>query len=67
MIPDQEDNGIELKVMRGDTYRSSVDQAINEEISAENSMLSIENVNSIIGIISSLHLPIFLKLIIICF
>lgn len=67
MIPDQEDNGIELKVMRGDTYRSSVDQAINEEISAENSMLSIENVNSIIGIISSLPLPIFLKLIIICF
>lgn len=67
MIPDQEDNGIELKVMRGDTYRSSVDQAINEEISAENSMLSIENVNSIIGIISSLSLPIFLKLIIICF
>lgn len=52
------ENGIELKVMRGDTYRSSVDHAINE-ISGENSMLSMENVNSIIGIKCTIHLFIY--------
>lgn len=40
--------GIELKVMRGNVLSSSLDQAINE-LSGENSIASIDNVNSIIG------------------
>lgn len=43
--------GIEMKVMHsgeGEDMAASLDKAINE-ISAENSMVSIDNVNSIIG------------------
>lgn len=58
-----EDHGIEMKVMRasgggvggvgtgGDGSRLSVEQAINEA-SEENSIMSIDNVNSIIGMLS---------------
>lgn len=37
-----------MKVMRNDGSHNSVEQAINEA-SEENSMMSMENVNSIIG------------------
>jgi len=45
-----EEHGIEMKVMRaaGGGSRLSVEQAINEA-SEENSIMSIDNVNSIIG------------------
>lgn len=48
--PDEE-NGIEMKVMRaiaGDGSRLSMEQPINEA-SEENSIMSIDNANSIIG------------------
>ncbi|XP_037931737.1 protein pecanex-like [Teleopsis dalmanni] len=49
--PREDEAGIEMKVMRND---GSVEQAINEA-SEENSMMSIENVNSIIDLKVDVH------------
>jgi len=43
-----DEGGIEMKVIRPGGSRISVEQAINEA-SEENSIMSIDNVNSIIG------------------
>lgn len=48
LICSENETGIEMKVMRNDGSHNSVEQAINEA-SEENSMMSMENVNSIIG------------------
>ncbi|XP_036338803.1 protein pecanex [Rhagoletis pomonella] len=50
----ENETGIEMKVMRNDGSRNSVEQAINEA-SEENSMMSMENVNSIIDLKVDVH------------
>ncbi|XP_004519177.1 protein pecanex [Ceratitis capitata] len=52
--PRENETGIEMKVMRNDGSRNSVEQAINEA-SEENSMTSMENVNSIIDLKVDVH------------
>ncbi|XP_067635802.1 protein pecanex isoform X2 [Eurosta solidaginis] len=52
--PREIETGIEMKVMHNDGSRNSVEQAINEA-SEENSMMSMENVNSIIDLKVDVH------------
>uniref|UniRef100_A0A0A1XDM5 Pecanex-like protein n=1 Tax=Zeugodacus cucurbitae TaxID=28588 RepID=A0A0A1XDM5_ZEUCU len=52
--PRENETGIEMKVMRNDGSHNSVEQAINEA-SEENSMMSMENVNSIIDLKVDVH------------
>uniref|UniRef100_A0A0K8V950 Pecanex-like protein n=1 Tax=Bactrocera latifrons TaxID=174628 RepID=A0A0K8V950_BACLA len=54
MEPRENETGIEMKVMRNDGSHNSVEQAINEA-SEENSMMSMENVNSIIDLKVDVH------------